>query len=93
MDVKAVVALGVMLLAAAWGVVTMIRVVEFLRGRGRKVSFLVLRVRFFEYLGDYRRITRAERGRPGPLYTHFVVAWLIALASAMSAGAIHLLAL
>jgi hypothetical protein len=77
-----------MLLAAAWGVVSMIRIYVFLQRRGRKVSFLLLRVRIFEYLGDYRRITRAEHGRPGPLYTHFVAAWLIALASAISAGTI-----
>jgi hypothetical protein len=81
-----------MLLAAAWGVISMGRIYIFLKRRGRKVSFLLLRVRIFEYLGDYRRITRAERGRPGPLYTHFAAAWLIALASAISAGTILMLA-
>ena len=91
MDANAGVALGLMLLAAVWGVVSMIRIYVFLQRRGRKVSFLLLRVRIFEYLGDYRRITRAERGRPGPLHAHFVAAWLIALASAISAGAILVL--
>lgn len=88
MDPNAGLALGVMLLAAAWGVASMIRICVFLQRRGRKASILLLRVMIFEYLGDYRRITRAERGRPGPLYAHFVGAWLMALASAISVGAI-----
>ena len=77
MDVKAAVALGVMLLAAAWGLVTMIRIYGFLQGRGRKVSFVLLRLKSFEHLAEYRRITRAERGSPGPLHVHFVGAWVI----------------
>lgn len=88
MDVRAAIALGVMLLSAAWGVATMIRIHAFLHGRGHKVSFLLLRLMIFEYVGEYRRITKAELGRPGPLYTQFVTAWLIALVSALSAGTI-----
>ena len=69
----------------------MIRIYAFLRGRGEKVSFLWLRLWFFDYLGRYRRITTSEHGRPGPLYTQFVMAWLIALVSAASAGTILVL--
>ena len=35
-------------------------------------------------LRDYRRITCAEAGRPGPLYLHFVGACLAAMASAVA---------
>ena len=66
----------------------MIRIHAFLHGRGQKVSFLLLRLMIFEYVGEYRRITKAELGRPGPLYTQFVTAWLMALASAVCAGVI-----
>jgi hypothetical protein len=48
-------------------VVTILRIYAFLCGRGRKVNFVLLRLRTFEYLAEYRRVTRAERGRPGPL--------------------------
>jgi len=80
-----------MVLSAAWGVVTLVRIYAFLQGRSQVVSFLLLRLMTFEHVGKYRRITKAELGRPGPLYMQFVTAWLIALASAISAGVILVL--
>jgi len=65
---------GVTLLSAAWMVATMIRIQEFLRGRGRRVNPLLLRVMIFNYLSDYRRITMQELGRPGILYRQFEAA-------------------
>jgi hypothetical protein len=67
LDVRVSLALGGMRLAAAWGVVTILRICAFLRGKGRKVNFVLLPLRTFEYLAEYRRVTRAERGLPGPL--------------------------
>jgi len=74
---------GVTLLSAAWMVATMIRIQEFLRGRGRRVNPLLLRVMIFNYVSDYRRITIAEHGRPGILYRQFMAAALLTLASAV----------
>ena len=91
MDSRVVLALWIMVLAAAWGVVTSIRICTFLSQRGQQVNFLLVRLMLFEYVRKYRRITRAERGAPGPLYPQFVASWLIALASAVSAGLLLIL--
>jgi len=72
-ELQAVV-MGVTLLSAAWMLVTMIRIQEFLRGRGTKVNPLLLRIKIFEYVGEYRRITIRELGRPGILYRQFEAA-------------------
>jgi hypothetical protein len=77
-----------MLLSAAWGVATIVRIYAFLQGRGQEVSFILLRLMTFEHVGKYRRITKAELGWPGPLYMQSVTAWLIALGAAISAGVI-----
>ena len=91
MDDRVALALWIMLLSAAWGVVTSLRIYGFLQQRGQEVNFIVLRLKLFDYVRKYRRITRAERGYPGPLYPQFVASWLIALVAAASAGLILVL--
>ncbi len=83
MDPRVVAALAIAVGASLWGLVTSIRIQEFLRRRGREVNPLWLRWMIFTYIGEYRRITRRELGRPGLLYTHFMTSWLVALAAAV----------
>lgn len=85
MDTRAVAALAIALGASAWGVATSVRIMGFLQSRGRPVSPLLMRLLLFHYVSEYRRITRAELGRAGILYTHFTTAWMIALGSALVA--------
>lgn len=85
MDTRAVVALAVALGASAWGVVTSVRIMGFLQSRGRSVNPLLMRWKIFDYMREYRRITRAELGRPGILHTHFTTAWALALGAALYA--------
>lgn len=82
MPVRQVIPLVATLLSAIWMIVTMIRIQEFLRGRGRKVNPLLLRILIFDYLRQYRRITIQEHGRPGILYRQCVASVLLTLASA-----------
>jgi hypothetical protein len=84
-DPGSVLALGIMLLAAAWGVVTAKRIQAYLWSHGRMVSLVLLRPTMVEELRDYGRITRAELGRPGPLFVHSVIAWLLTTVSATAA--------
>jgi hypothetical protein len=84
-------ALWITLLSVVWGVVTSLRICAWLGSRRQEVDFLLLRLKLFEYVGRYRRMSRAERGEPGPLYAQFVASWLIALASAVTAGFMLLL--
>lgn len=89
MDSSFALALTVTLLSAAWMIVTMIRIQEFLRRRGRRVNPLLLRVMIFQYMADYRRITVQESGHPGILYYHFVAANLLLAASAIAGVLMH----
>jgi len=77
--------LGAALLSAIWMIVTMIRIQEYLRGRGRKVNSLLLRIMIFTYVSEYRRMTVAQYGRPGILYCQFSAAGLLTLALAFAA--------
>lgn len=65
MEIKLFLAAAVAVLAAVWAIVTMIRIQEFLRRRGRRVNPLLLRVMISRYLAEYRRLTVQELGRPG----------------------------
>lgn len=85
MDTQAVAALAIACGAAAWGVVTSARIMGFLQSRGRPVNPLLMRLKIFDYVSEYRRITRAELGRPGILYTHFTTAWILALGAGLYA--------
>jgi len=84
-DPRSALALGIMLLATAWGVATGKRIQAYLWSHGRMVNLVLLRPTIGDELWDYGRITRAELGRPGPLFAHFVMAWLAAAVSAAAA--------
>ena len=60
-------------LSLTWNVVTSLRLHDFLKKRGAHASFLWLRVMAPIYAFRYKRLTEAERGRPGPLFYHWVV--------------------
>ncbi len=77
--------LALALASALWGVVASILIFESLRRRGQKVSFLRLRPLVPLYAHRYAEVTRAETGRPGALFYHFVVAFNLALAAALMA--------
>ena len=85
MDPRSALALGIMLLAGAWGVATGKRIQAYLWAHGRMVSMALLRPTMIDELWDYGRITQAQLGRPGPLFGHFVTAWLVAAGSAAAA--------
>jgi len=60
-----------------------VRIMGFLQSRGRPVNPWLMRWKIFDYASQYRRITRAELGRPGILHTHFTTAWTLALGAAL----------
>lgn len=82
MDGAMIAMLGLLLLTTAWGVSVVVRLQAYLWRRGRIVSPALVSPMVLDDLRDYRRITCAEAGRPGPLYLHFVGACLAAMASA-----------
>jgi len=64
-------ALGVA--CGVWNGITSGRIYFDLRGRGESANFFLLRVMAPFYAYRYRKITREETGRTGPLFYHWVV--------------------
>jgi hypothetical protein len=59
------------------------------RRRGLPVNVPLLRLYVVPYAREYRRLTRAETGRTGPLFWHDVVPINLALALAIVAWALR----
>jgi hypothetical protein len=76
------------LAAVIWGIISGIRIFEFLRRRGENVSFIWIRLMLPVYLHRYAQITRAETGKTGPLFFHYVVAFNLALVAVLIAVAV-----
>lgn len=71
------IAIGVV--AVVWYVVTTILIYEALRRRGEKVNFLILRMFAPVYAEQYKKYTREETGKVGPLFYHWILSINIAL--------------
>ncbi len=56
-----------------WFVVASLLIYDNLRRRGRPVSFLWLRLMLFSYVSQYKEITKAEDGRVGHLFYHWII--------------------
>jgi hypothetical protein len=66
-----------------WGVVAGMLIFSALQKRGEKVSFIWIRLMLPLYVHRYAQITRAETGRVGPLFFHYVIAFNLALVAAV----------
>jgi hypothetical protein len=75
--------------AVIWGIVSGIRIYDFLRRRGDAGSFIWIRLMLPVYLSRYAKITRAENGRAGPLFYHYVIAFNLALVAVLMAVTIN----
>jgi len=78
------VVLGFAVLAAFYHVVATLLIYENLRRRGLPVSFLWLRLFAPKYAGQYKRLTKQETGRTGPLFYHWVVSINTALVAVVA---------
>lgn len=71
------------LCAVAGGIAVTQMAVE-LRNRGMDANPLLTRVKFFQYIAEYRRVTLEETGQVGPLYQTSAI--FAALAAALAIG-------
>jgi hypothetical protein len=69
-----------------WGIVAGMLIFSSLQKRGEKVSFLWIRLLLPLYVHRYAQLTRAESGRVGPLFFHYVFAFNLALVAAVAAA-------
>jgi hypothetical protein len=75
--------LGLALPCALVGTVLMMAMAGALQARGQKINWLWIRLYIFKYIGQYRKVTVEENGRPGPLFYPFVVSMNSALVFAV----------
>lgn len=74
--------------AVVWGIVASLLIVDALRRRGERASFLWIRLLLPTYVRRYSVLTRQETGRTGRLFYHFVVAFNLALVAVVLAAAL-----
>ena len=74
------------LICVACGVAAATMIASFLAKRGVKINYLFIRLFIFGYVGQYRRVTTEESGKPGPLFYMFVTSWVLALVFAVTGG-------
>ena len=56
-------------------VVSSLMMVDFLKKRGEKINFIWIRLFIFAYAEKYRKLSREETGKVGPLF----YAWIISI--------------
>ena len=61
----------------------MMAMVGALHSRGQRINWVLLRLYIPSYIGQYRKVTIGESGRPGPLFYPFVVTMNSALVFAV----------
>ena len=66
--------LGLALASVGWGIVSMIVMTGFVSERGTKINFFLYRLYVIKYVNQYKQITEAENGRPGPWFYSFIIA-------------------
>jgi len=72
-------------LGVIWNIVTSLRIYSFLRGRDVPASFLLLRMMAPKYAFQYKQLTMREKGKPGPLFYHWIISINLALVFAVAA--------
>ncbi|HPL14472.1 MAG TPA: hypothetical protein PK207_09730 [Candidatus Aminicenantes bacterium] len=77
--------LGLTLIAALANVAALIMIMAALDRRGRKTNMFMARLFTGRYLSAYKETTKKETGKPGPLYSLWIVAIILALVFAVIA--------
>lgn len=65
--------IGLAALCVVWYVVVSILICSALGKRGIKINYFLLRLMMPSYAGKYRKITREETGKTGPLFYHWII--------------------
>lgn len=81
--------LGLAIACAFWNVVAGILICIELSKRGVKVNYVFIKALIPFYAYQYKKMTRQETGRPGPLFYH----WIVSINAALLAGVAWVLAL
>ena len=64
-------------------VVSSMMMVDYLKKRGEKINFLWIRLLIFSYADKYRKMTKVETGKVGPLFYAWIISINVALICAL----------
>ncbi|MGD9346568.1 MAG: hypothetical protein PVH84_11935 [Candidatus Aminicenantes bacterium] len=76
--------LGLALVFVGVFVIFAIMIVNEVSKRGVKISFLWLRLYIIKYIHEYRKLTKEETGKVGPLYYPCIISVNLALVCAIA---------
>jgi len=65
--------------AVFWGIISSITITSYLQKRGIKINWFLYRIKIFQYINDYKRMTIEETGSPGFWYYSFTISMAAAL--------------
>ncbi len=65
--------------AALAGVFFMVRILIYLKSRGERVNWLLLRLQWFRHMSRYRELTIEAEGETGPLLRLYITSMITAL--------------
>jgi len=75
--------LGMALVSVGWGIVSMIVITSYVSERGTKINYFLYRLYIIKYVNQYKQITEAEDGKPGPWFYSFVTSMNLTLVLAI----------
>ena len=75
--------------AVIWYVAATLLICEYLRNKNQRVNYIFLKMMAPVYAHRYRKITRAETGKTGPLFYHWIIPVNTMLAAAVLSLIIH----
>ena len=76
--------LGLALASVGVYIIFAIMIVQEVSKRGVKISFLWLRLYLIKYIHEYKRLTKKETGKVGPLYYPCIISAILALILAIT---------
>ncbi len=74
---------GIAILSVTWGIVSAMVMINHITNRGKKVSFLLIRLLIFKYINQYYKLTKKETGKPGIWFYSYIAAMNLALVCAI----------
>ena len=75
--------------AVIWYVVATLLICEYLRNKHQRVNYIFLKMMAPVYAHRYRKITREETGKTGPLFYHWIISVNTMLVAAVLSLIIH----
>ncbi len=62
-----------------WGIVSSICIMSYLSKRSVKINYIFIKILIIKYVHQYAKITKEEKGKPGPWFYSYIISMNFAL--------------